>query len=107
MLAIGTTASVVESIFLVIVLDGIFAMLFASLARGQRAVYTCPIKALVNEKWMGLCREFGADVQMRSFEQELLGTAGGVRAGTEAAQSLGFAASAAAAVGFRVKRKLR
>ena len=38
-----------------------FAMLFASLARGQRAVYTCPIKALVNEKWMGLCREFGPD----------------------------------------------
>ena len=37
------------------------AMLFASLARGQRAVYTCPIKALVNEKWMGLCREFGPD----------------------------------------------
>ncbi len=36
-------------------------MLFASLARGQRAVYTCPIKALVNEKWMTLCREFGAD----------------------------------------------
>ena len=35
------------------------AMLFASLAHGQRAVYTCPIKALVNEKWMGLCREFG------------------------------------------------
>src|SRR5712692_10483256 len=37
------------------------ALLFASLARGQRAVYTCPIKALVNEKWMGLCREFGPD----------------------------------------------
>jgi len=37
------------------------AMLFASLARGQRAVYTCPIKALVNEKWMTLCREFGPD----------------------------------------------
>jgi hypothetical protein len=37
------------------------AMLFAALARGQRAVYTCPIKALVNEKWMGLCREFGPD----------------------------------------------
>ena len=36
-------------------------MLFASLAREQRAVYTCPIKALVNEKWMTLCREFGAD----------------------------------------------
>ena len=28
---------------------------------GQRAVYTCPIKALVNEKWMALCREFGPD----------------------------------------------
>src|SRR5262245_24001384 len=38
------------------------AMLFAALARGQRAVYTCPIKALVNEKWMGLCREFGPDL---------------------------------------------
>jgi hypothetical protein len=37
------------------------AMLFASLARGQRAVYTCPIKALVNEKWMHLCREFGPE----------------------------------------------
>ena len=37
------------------------AMLFASLARGERAVYTCPIKALVNEKWMALCREFGPD----------------------------------------------
>ena len=37
------------------------AMLFASLARGQRGVYTCPIKALVNEKWMALCREFGPD----------------------------------------------
>ena len=37
------------------------ALLFAALARGQRAVYTCPIKALVNEKWMGLCREFGPD----------------------------------------------
>ncbi len=37
------------------------AMLFGALARGRRAVYTCPIKALVNEKWMALCREFGAD----------------------------------------------
>ena len=37
------------------------AMLFASLARGRRAVYTCPIKALVNEKWMALCREFGPE----------------------------------------------
>jgi superfamily II RNA helicase len=38
------------------------ALLFASLARGQRSVYTCPIKALVNEKWMALCREFGAEM---------------------------------------------
>jgi hypothetical protein len=37
------------------------AMLFAALARGRRAVYTCPLKALVNEKWMWLCREFGPD----------------------------------------------
>lgn len=37
------------------------AMIFAALARGERAVYTCPIKALVNEKWMALCREFGPE----------------------------------------------
>jgi superfamily II RNA helicase len=37
------------------------ALLFAALARGERAVYTCPIKALVNEKWMDLCREFGPE----------------------------------------------
>jgi hypothetical protein len=37
------------------------AMIFAALARGRRAVYTCPLKALVNEKWMALCREFGAE----------------------------------------------
>jgi hypothetical protein len=37
------------------------AMLFESLARGRRGVYTCPIKALVNEKWMALCREFGPE----------------------------------------------
>jgi superfamily II RNA helicase len=37
------------------------AMLFVALARGRRAVYTCPIKALVNEKWRDLCREFGPD----------------------------------------------
>jgi len=37
------------------------AMLFGALTRGERAVYTCPIKALVNEKWMQLCREFGAE----------------------------------------------
>jgi superfamily II RNA helicase len=37
------------------------ALHFASLARGRRSVYTCPIKALVNEKWLALCREFGPD----------------------------------------------
>jgi superfamily II RNA helicase len=36
-------------------------MIFAAMAHGERSVYTCPIKALVNEKWMALCREFGAD----------------------------------------------
>ena len=37
------------------------ALHFQSLASGRRSVYTCPIKALVNEKWMNLCREFGPD----------------------------------------------
>ena len=34
---------------------------FKALSEGKRSVYTCPIKALVNEKWMGLCREFGPE----------------------------------------------
>jgi len=34
---------------------------FRALAQGKRSVYTCPIKALVNEKWLALCREFGPD----------------------------------------------
>ncbi|MEE2791983.1 MAG: DEAD/DEAH box helicase, partial [Acidobacteriota bacterium] len=38
-----------------------FALHFASLTRGRRSVYTCPIKALVNEKWLALCREFGPE----------------------------------------------
>jgi len=37
------------------------ALHFKALAQGRRSIYTCPIKALVNEKWMALCREFGAD----------------------------------------------
>ena len=37
------------------------AMLFHSIARGRKSVYTCPVKALVNEKWMALCREFGPE----------------------------------------------
>jgi len=30
------------------------------LSKNMRSVYTCPIKALVNEKWIALCKEFGA-----------------------------------------------
>ena len=37
------------------------AVQFKALAQGRRSVYTCPIKALVNEKWLALCREFGPD----------------------------------------------
>ena len=37
------------------------ALHFAALAHGRRSVYTCPIKALVNEKWMALCRELGPE----------------------------------------------
>jgi superfamily II RNA helicase len=37
------------------------ALHFKALAQGRRSVYTCPIKALVNEKWMALCRDFGPD----------------------------------------------
>jgi superfamily II RNA helicase len=37
------------------------ALHFKSIAQGKRSVYTCPIKALVNEKWIALCREFGPD----------------------------------------------
>jgi superfamily II RNA helicase len=37
------------------------ALHFLALARGRRSVYTCPIKALVNEKWLALCRDFGPE----------------------------------------------
>lgn len=37
------------------------AMHYRSLALGRRSVYTCPIKALVNEKFLALCREFGPE----------------------------------------------
>jgi hypothetical protein len=37
------------------------AMHFKSMAQGHRSVYTCPIKALVNEKFLALCRDFGPD----------------------------------------------
>ena len=34
---------------------------FFALSRGQRSIYTCPIKALVNEKFLSLCRDFGPE----------------------------------------------
>ena len=37
------------------------AVHFQAIAKGRRLIYTCPIKALVNEKFMALCREFGPD----------------------------------------------
>ena len=37
------------------------ALHFKAVAQGKRSVYTCPVKALVNEKWLALCREFGPD----------------------------------------------
>src|SRR6516165_7366584 len=37
------------------------ALQFKGVVQGKRSVYTCPIKALVNEKWLALCREFGPD----------------------------------------------
>jgi hypothetical protein len=35
------------------------ALHFLATAQGRRSVYTCPIKALVNEKFLSLCRDFG------------------------------------------------
>jgi superfamily II RNA helicase len=37
------------------------ALHFKAIAQCRRSIYTCPIKALVNEKFMALCREFGPD----------------------------------------------
>ncbi|MFW6354074.1 MAG: DEAD/DEAH box helicase, partial [Verrucomicrobiota bacterium] len=37
------------------------ALLYKALCAGERAVYTCPIKALVNEKFLSLCRDHGPD----------------------------------------------
>ena len=36
------------------------ALHLKSWAWGRRSVYTCPIKALVNEKFLALCRDFGS-----------------------------------------------
>lgn len=37
------------------------ALHFRELCAGRRSVYTCPIKALVNEKFLSLCRDFGPE----------------------------------------------
>jgi len=37
------------------------AMHYKALAEGQRSYYTCPIKALVSEKFFALCADFGAE----------------------------------------------
>ncbi len=37
------------------------ALHFKALCAGERSVYTCPIKALVNEKFLALCRDFGPE----------------------------------------------
>jgi len=37
------------------------ALLFKALCAGERSVYTCPIKALVNEKFLSLSRDFGPE----------------------------------------------
>lgn len=37
------------------------ALHFQSLALGRRSYYTCPIKALVNEKFLALCQDFGPE----------------------------------------------
>ena len=37
------------------------ALHFKTLCAGERSVYTCPIKALVNEKFLSLCRDFGPE----------------------------------------------
>ena len=34
---------------------------YLSASTGRRSVYTCPIKALVNEKFLSLCRDFGPE----------------------------------------------
>jgi superfamily II RNA helicase len=37
------------------------ALHFQSLALGRQSIYTCPIKALANEKFLALCKDFGPD----------------------------------------------
>lgn len=52
------------------------ALHFDAMGRGEVSVYTCPIKALVNEKFLNLCREFGAEnVGMMTGDATVNGTA--------------------------------
>ncbi|MEZ4391188.1 MAG: DUF3516 domain-containing protein [Polyangiales bacterium] len=37
------------------------ALIFRAMCEGRRAIYTCPIKALVNEKFFALCDDFGPE----------------------------------------------
>ncbi|MCF3648329.1 DEAD/DEAH box helicase [Synoicihabitans lomoniglobus] len=37
------------------------AVHYRALCAGERSVYTCPIKALVNEKFLSMCRDFGPE----------------------------------------------
>ncbi len=37
------------------------ALHYLALSEGRRSIYTCPIKALVNEKFLALCRDFGPE----------------------------------------------
>src|SRR5258708_32709947 len=37
------------------------AVHFKAIAEGRRSFYTCPIKALVSEKFFALCRDLGPD----------------------------------------------
>jgi superfamily II RNA helicase len=37
------------------------AMHFLAMAQGERSYYTCPIKALVSEKFFALCKDFGPE----------------------------------------------
>ena len=37
------------------------ALHYYSLSLGHRSIYTCPIKALVNEKFLSLCKDFGPE----------------------------------------------
>ena len=38
------------------------ALHFLAAGQGRRSYYTCPIKALVNEKFLGLCQDFGPEL---------------------------------------------